>query len=260
MMTSKTRRNMFALALAAFVAAAYGSSDANAAPADRAQYSTSAAVAEAINAVANALTSTAGLPMDGKFMTANGDGSGSSPVNPGIKACLDMVRGLRCAIWGNCAGVNMRTVKSLHVDGTGGVITSAAPVGTVKLDAAYGSVTMPTAANAQGILTGDSGAFGYGNFNWNGVAWSFTGGFNIYGLTVIGLGIVDIDFGSAPANYLKCAGSANSSFNGGAPYWIEVTPTGVASGRLIVRYRMKDVTNAPANTSFTTLMFCGAGA
>lgn len=254
------RSTIYALILCAVVAAACGGSDADAALADQQQYSTAAATAETINGVADPLTSTALLVRDGKRVTADSNGAGSSPVNPGIKAALDMIRGLRCAIWGNCAGVNMRTFKSLHVDGTGGVITSAAPVGTVKLDAAYGSVTMPTAANAQGVLTGDSGAFGYGNFNWNGAVWSFTGGFNIYGLTVIGLGIVDIDFGSAPANYLKCAGSANSSFNGGAPYWIEVTPTGVASGRLIVRYRMKDVTNAPANTSFTTLIFCGAGA
>ena len=254
------RSTIYALILCAVVAAACGGSDADAAPADSQQYSSSAAAAEAANAVSNALTLPNRLVRDGKFITADSDGAGSSPINPGLKTLWDMVRGLRCAIWGNCPGVNMRTFKSLHVDGTGGVLTGAAPVGTVKLDAAYGSVTMPTAANAQGILTGDSGAFGYGNFNWNGATWSFTGGFNIYGLTVIGLGIVDIDFGSAPANYLKCAGSANSSFNGGAPYWIEVTPTGVASGRLIVRYRMKDVTNAPANTSFTTLIFCGAGA
>ena len=254
------RSTIYALILCAVVAAACGGSDADAALADQQQYSTAAATAETINGVADPLTSTALLVRDGKRVTADSNGAGSSPVNPGIKAAFDMIRGLRCALFGNCAGVNQRTVKSLHVDGTGGVITSAAPVGTVKLDAAYGSVTMPTAANAQGVLTGDSGAFGYGNFNWNGAVWSFTGGFNIYGLTVIGLGIVDIDFGSAPANYLKCAGSANSSFNGGAPYWIEVTPTGVASGRLIVRYRMRDVTNAPANTSFTTLMFCGAGA
>jgi hypothetical protein len=254
------KSTIYALLFVAFVAAACGGSDVGAAPADSQQYSSSAANAEAANAISNALTSANRLVRDGKFITADSDGGGSSPINPGLKSLWDMVRGLRCAVWGNCAGVNQRTFKSLHVDGTGGVITSAAPVGTVKLDAAYGSVTMPTSANAQGILTGDSGAFGYGTFNWNGAAWSFTGGFNIYGLTVIGLGVVDIDFGSAPANYLKCAGSANSSFNGGAPYWIEVTPTGVTSGRLIVRYRMKDVTNAPANTSFTTLIFCGAGA
>ena len=254
------RSTIYALILCAVVAAACGGSDADAAPADSQQYSSSAAAAEAANAVSNALTLPNRLVRDGKLVTADSDGAGASPINPGLKTLWDMVRGLRCAIWGNCVGVDMRTLKALHIDGAGGVATTSAPAGTVKLDAAYGSVTMPTAANAQGILTGDSGAFGYGNFNWNGATWSFTGGFNIYGLTVIGLGIVDIDFGSAPANYLKCAGSANSSFNGGAPYWIEVTPTGVASGRLIVRYRMRDVTNAPANTSFTTLIFCGAGA
>lgn len=254
------RTTIYALILCAVVAAACGGNDADAAPADSQQYSSSAAAAEAANAVSNALTLPNRLVRDGKFITADSDGGGSSPINPGLKTLWDMVRGLRCAIWGNCPGVNMRTFKSLHVDGTGGVITSAAPVGTVKVDAAYGGVTLPTTTNAQGILTGDSGAFGFGSFAWNGATWSFTGGFNVHSITVVGTGIVDITYGTAPTNYLKCAGSANSTFNGGAPYWIEVTPTGVASSRLIVRYTMKDVTNTVANTSFTTLIFCGAGA
>ena len=254
------RSTIYALILCAVVAAACGTDDAGAAPADSQQYSSSAANAEAANAVANALTLPNRLVRDGKFITADSDGAGSSPINPGLKTLWDMVRGLRCAIWGNCAGVNMRTFKSLHVDGTGGVITTTAPVGTVKVDAAYGGVTLPTTTNAQGILTGDSGAFGYGSFNWNGATWSFVGGFNVHSITVIGTGVIDITFGTAPANYLKCAGSANSTFNGGAPYWIEVTPNGVASSRLVVRYTMKDVTNTVANTSFTTLIFCGAGA
>ena len=254
------KSTIYALLLVAFVAAACGGSDVGAAPADSQQYNSSAANAEAANAISNALTSANRLVRDGKFITADSDGGGSSPINPGLKSLWDMVRGLRCAVWGNCAGVNMRTFKSLDIDGTGGVITTAAPVGTIKLGAAYGGVTLPTTTNAQGILTSDSGAFGFGSFNWNGATWSFTGGFNVHSITVIGTGIVDITYGTAPTNYLKCAGSANSSFNGGAPYWIEVTPTGVTSGRLIVRYRMKDVTNAPANTSFTTLIFCGAGA
>ena len=254
------RSTIYALILCAVVAAACGGSDADAALADQQQYSTAAATAETINGVADPLTSTALLVRDGKRVTADSNGAGSSPVNPGIKAALDMIRGLRCALLGNCVGVDMRTLKALHIDGTGGVITTAAPVGTVKVDAAYGGVTLPTTTNAQGILTGDSGAFGYGSFNWNGATWSFVGGFNVHSITVIGTGVIDITFGTAPANYLKCAGSANSTFNGGAPYWIEVTPNGVASSRLVVRYTMKDVTNTVANTSFTTLIFCGAGA
>jgi hypothetical protein len=254
------RSTIYALILCAVVAAACGGSDADAAPADSQQYSSSAAAAEAANAVSNALTLPNRLVRDGKFITADSDGAGSSPINPGLKTLWDMVRGLRCAVWGNCAGVDMRTVKALHIDGVGGAATSSAPVGTVKLAAAYGGVTLPTTTNAQGILTGDSGAFGFGSFSWNGATWSFTGGFNVHSITVISTGIVDVTYGTAPANYLKCAGSANSTFNGGAPYWIEVTPTGVASSRLIVRYTMKDVTNTVANTSFTTLIFCGAGA
>lgn len=254
------RSTLYALLFCAFVAAACGGSDVGAAPADSQQYNSSAANAEAQNAIANVLTSANRLVVDGKGITADTDSAGRSPINPGLKTLWDLVRGLRCAIWGNCPGVNMRTFKSLDVDGTGGVITSAAPVGTIKLAAAYGGTTLPTSTNAQGIFTSDSGAFGYGNFNWNGATWSFTGGFNIHSITAISTGVVDIDFGTAPANYLKCAGSANSTFNGGAPYWIEVTLIGVTSGRLVVRYRMKDVTNTVANTSFMTLMFCGGGA
>lgn len=254
------RSTIYALILCAVVAAACGGSDADAALADQQQYSTAAATAETINGVADPLTSTALLARDGKFMTADSNGAGSSPVNPGIKAAFDMIRGLRCAIFGNCAGVNQRTVKSLHVDGTGGVVTTAAPVGTIKLGAAYGGTTLPTTTNAHGLLTSDSGPLGYGNFSWNGVSWGFVGGFNVHSVTQSATGVIDVEFGTAPANYLKCAGSANSTFNSGAPYWIEVTPTGVTSGRLVVRYRIKDVTNAAANTSFMTLMFCGAGA
>jgi len=254
------RSTLYALLFCAFVAAACGGSDVGAAPADSQQYNSSAANAEAQNAIANVLTSANRLVVDGKGITADNDAAGRSPINPGLKTLWDLVRGLRCAIWGNCPGVNMRTFKSLDVDGTGGVITSAAPVGTIKLAAAYGGTTLPTSTNAQGIFTADSGPIGYGNFYWSGASWSFTGGFNVHSITPIATGVIDITFGTAPTNYLKCAGTANSTSNGGAPFDIEVAPQGVTSGRLVVRFNLRDGAGVAANTSFMTVMFCGAGA
>lgn len=93
------RSTLYALLFCAFVAAACGRSDVGAAPADSQQYNSSAANAEAQNAIANALTSANRLPVDGKGITADADSAGRSPINPGLKVLWDMVRGLRCAIW-----------------------------------------------------------------------------------------------------------------------------------------------------------------
>ena len=103
------KSTIYALLFVAFVAAACGSSDVAAAPADSQQYTTSSANAESANSIAVALSSANRLVRDGKYITADSDGAGSSPINPGLKSLWDMLRGLRCAVWGNCVGVNMRT-------------------------------------------------------------------------------------------------------------------------------------------------------
>jgi len=258
-MTNKTRTTLFALLVCAFVAAACGGDSACAAPADSQQYSSSAAAAEAANAVSNALTLPNRLVRDGKGITADSDGAGSSPINPGLKTLWDMVRGLRCAVWGNCVGVNMRTIKSLHVDGAGGVLTATAPAGTVKLDSAYGSTTKPMTAGSPGVITGDGAIFGFGSFTY-GATYTVIGGYNIYDVTKISLGVIDVEFSSAPTNHLKCAATANTYNNAGVGLVMEVTDLGVTSGRLKMRYSIRNYSGLPEDAGFSTQIFCGAGA
>ena len=258
MMTSKTRRNVFALVLAAFVAAACGSSDVSAAPADSQQYSTSSANAEVANSIANALTSANRLVRDGKFITADSDGAGSSPINPGIKSLWDMLRGLRCAVWGNCVGVDMRTLKALHIDGAGGVTTTAAPAGGLKLSLLPSGTSTPTTAVQPGVITGESGLFGAVYINYTGVSYQFVSGFNVYSMTVVGVGEIDITYNTAPSATNKCWATADVRFAVGAPVFGEGLPISIAAGKLTVRYTLKDSSSVTQERGFTSLVFCGA--
>ena len=252
------RSTIYALILCAVVAAACGGSDANAALADQQQYSTAAATAETINGVADPLTSTALLARDGKFITANSNGAGSSPVNPGIKAAFDMIRGLRCAIWGNCVGVNMRTLKALHIDGTGGATTTAAPAGGLKLSLSPSGTTTPTTAVQPGVITGESGLFGAVYVNYTGVSYQFVSGFNVYDMTVVGVGEIDITYNTAPSSTNKCWATADVRFAVGAPVFGEGLPISIAGGKLVVRYTLKNVSGVTQERGFTSLVFCGA--
>lgn len=101
-----------------------GAEPADASDGDLQQYSRPAANAEAANA-ANALTSSLLLPTDGKLITADANSAGKAPVNRGLKQLADLAAGVWCGTFGNCAGVHSRTLKSLHVDGSGGVNSSA---------------------------------------------------------------------------------------------------------------------------------------
>lgn len=257
----------FCTALLVFAALACGPTDtpmeptALASDADLAQYNRPAANAEAAN-VADALLSALLVVRDGKGITADSNGTGSAPVNRSIKQIADEVAGIRCALLGNCASVNQRTVKSLQADGTGGAISAAAAgnilaSGTMAAATARGGTSTPTTANPHGVITKDSAPLGFGTYSWSGSAYALVGGFNVYSIAQISTGIVDVTYASAPANYLKCAGSANSNFNGGAAFSIEVTATGITGARLIVRYTMRNSAGSLADTGFTSLMFCG---
>ncbi len=252
------RSTIYALILCAVVAAACGGSDADAALADQQQYSTAAATAETINGVADPLTSTALLVRDGKRVTADSNGAGSSPVNPGIKAALDMIRGLRCAIWGNCVGVDMRTLKALHIDGTGGATTTAAPAGGLKLSLSPSGTTTPTTAVQPGVITGESGLFGAVYINYTGVSYQFVSGFNVYSMTVVGVGEIDITYNTAPSATNKCWATADVRFAVGAPVFGEGLPISIAAGKLTVRYTLKDSSSVTQERGFTSLVFCGA--
>ena len=257
-MTNKTRNTLFALLVCAFVAAACGGDSACAAPADSQQYSSSAAAAEAANAVSNALTLPNRLVRDGKLVTADSDGAGASPINPGLKTLWDMVRGLRCAIWGNCAGVNMRTLKALHIDGTGGATTTAAPAGGLKLSLSPSGTTTPTTAVQPGVITGESGLFGAVYVNYTGVSYQFVSGFNVYDMTVVGVGEIDITYNTAPSAANKCWATADVRFAVGAPVFGEGLPISITSGKLTVRYTLKDASSVTQERGFTSLVFCGA--
>ena len=252
------KSTIYALLFVAFVAAACGGSDVGAAPADSQQYNSSAANAEAQNAISNALTSANRLVRDGKFITADSDGGGSSPINPGLKSLWDMVRGLRCAVWGNCVGVNMRTLKALHIDGTGGATTTAAPDGGLKLSLSPSGTTVPTTAVQPGVLTGESGLFGAAYINYNTITYEFVSGFNVESFTIVGVGEIDVTYNTAPSAANKCWATINVLFSVGAPVFGEALPLSVTGGKLKVRYTMKNTAGTTQERSFTTTVFCGA--
>ena len=252
------RSTLYAMLLYAFVAAACGAGDAVASPADSQQYTTSAANANAANAIAVALSSPNRLPVDGKGVTADTDSAGRSPINPGLKSLWDMLRGLRCAVWGNCVGVDMRTLKALHIDGAGGVTTTAAPAGGLKLSLSPSGTTTPTTAVQPGVITGESGLFGAVYINYTGVSYQFVSGFNVYDMTVVGVGEIDITYNTAPSSTNKCWATADVRFAVGAPVFGEGLPISIASGKLVVRYTLKNVSGVTQERGFTSLVFCGA--
>lgn len=252
------RSTLYAMLLYAFVAAACGAGDAVASPADSQQYTTSAANANAANAIAVALSSPNRLPVDGKGITADTDSAGRSPINPGLKSLWDMLRGLRCAVWGNCVGVDMRTLKALHIDGTGGATTTAAPAGGLKLSLSPSGTTTPTTAVQPGVITGESGLFGAVYINYTGVSYQFVSGFNVYSMTVVGVGEIDITYNTAPSAANKCWATADVRFAVGAPVFGEGLPISIAAGKLTVRYTLKDSSSVTQERGFTSLVFCGA--
>ena len=252
------RSTIYALILCAVVAAACGTSHVCAAPADSQQYTTSAANADAANSIANALASANRLVRDGKYITADSDGAGSSPINPGLKVLWDMVRGLRCAVWGNCAGVNMRTLKALHIDGTGGATTTAAPAGGLKLSLSPSGTTTPTTAVQPGVITGESGLFGAAFINYNTITYEFVSGFNVESFTIVGVGEIDVTYNTAPSAVNKCWATINVHFSVGAPVFGEALPLSISGGKLRVRYTIKNASSVTQERSFDTLVFCGA--
>lgn len=252
------RSTLYAMLLYAFVAAACGAGDAIASPADSQQYTTSAANANAANAIAVALSSPNRLPVDGKGITADTDSAGRSPINPGLKSLWDMLRGLRCAVWGNCVGVDMRTLRALHIDGTGGATTTAAPDGGLKLSLSPSGTTTPTTAVQPGVITGESGLFGAVYINYTGVSYQFVSGFNVYSMTVVGVGEIDITYNTAPSSTNKCWATADVRFAVGAPVFGEGLPISIAGGKLVVRYTLKNVSGVTQERGFTSLVFCGA--
>jgi hypothetical protein len=62
------------------------------------------------------------LPTDGKKITADSNTAGKAPVNRGTKQLKDLVNAIHDGIFGSRAGSQLRTVRALEADGTGGLV------------------------------------------------------------------------------------------------------------------------------------------
>ena len=117
--------------------------EALAADADLQQYNRPSANAENAN-TADALTGSLLLVRDGKRITADSNGVGSAPINRSVKQIADAVAGTRCGTWGNCTGVNLRTLRAVAVDGAGGASSGVAN-GTILTSAGGSRVLLQPA-------------------------------------------------------------------------------------------------------------------
>lgn len=221
---------------------------------DLQQYSRAAANAEAANAE-NALTSALLLPTDGKLISADANGTGKAPVNRGLKQLADYATGVRCGIFGNCVGVNSRTLRSLQVDGTGGASATAA-AGTLVASLVRGGSVFPQTATPGGVITKDSPVFGYGNVYWSGVAYSLDGGFNLDSVTRIGTGTIDITFATQPAAAASCATQITPYKNGGSPHFVELINYSVTGGKITARVGMRNSGGTLDDAGFTLTTHC----
>lgn len=156
------------LAVFLSVAVALGfAAGALAADADLQQYNRSAVNAENANG-ADALTGALLLVRDGKRITADSNGVGSAPINRSVKQLADYAAGTRCAVFGNCTGVNLRTFRALDVDSTGGVSSGIAN-GNIRTAAAGSSAILSPA-----LLTIAKSAAGTTDYKDNSIVWSGT--------------------------------------------------------------------------------------
>lgn len=90
---------------------------------------------------ANPLSSSLLLVRDGKLITADNNGAFKAPINRSVKQIADYMTCVRCMVSGACVGVNVRTLKSLHIDGTGGAV-STATANTIKVNNGFGVAEM----------------------------------------------------------------------------------------------------------------------
>lgn len=242
----------FALCLLVLLLAPF---PAAATDADLQQYNRPAVNVEAVCG-ANPLTSSLLLPVDGKKITADNNAAGKAPVNRGAKQMADYAACVRCAAQGNCAGVNLRTMKALQVDGTGGNVATAV-AGTIVPSLARSGTSLPTTANPQGVITADSQVFAYCSYSYSGT-YSFVGGFNCgTGITNPSAGTIIVNTASAPSNYLKCVAVGSGYFNSGANLVSEVMPGTPAAGKMPLTVYVKNTAGLAADAGFQVLVFCG---
>lgn len=138
-----------------------------AADADLQQYNRPNANAENANG-ADALTGSLLLVRDGKRITADSNGVGSAPINRSVKQLADYAAGTRCAVLGNCTGVNIRTMRAIDVDSTGGASSGVAN-GNIRTSAGGSSAILSPA-----LLTIAKSAAGTTDYKDNSIVWSAT--------------------------------------------------------------------------------------
>ena len=226
-----------------------------AADSDLQQYTRASIDVEAVCG-ANPLSSSLLLVRDGKLITADNNGAFKAPINRSVKQIADYMTCVRCMVSGACAGVNLRTLKSLQIDGVGGNVATAS-AGTIVPSAARGSTTLPGTANPHGVLTQDSAVFGYCSVSYS-PGYAFTGGFNCDGISNTVPGTVVVNFASAPANYLKCVAIGNGFFNSGAAFVSEAIAGAPVAGKMPVTVYIKNMAGIATDAGFSVLVFCGA--
>lgn len=111
-----------------------------AADSDLQQYTRASIDVEAVCG-ANPLSSSLLLVRDGKLITADNNGASKAPINRSVRQLADYMACVRCMVSGACVGVNVRTLKSLHIDGTGGAV-STATANTIKVNNGFGVAEM----------------------------------------------------------------------------------------------------------------------
>lgn len=96
------------------------------------------------------------LPTDGKKITADSNTTGKAPVNRGTKQLKDFVNAIHDGIFGSRSGAQLRTVKALYADGTGGAghaKTAGTITASVNLEAETGQAKTRT-----GFLSDSNGS------------------------------------------------------------------------------------------------------
>lgn len=188
------------------------------------------------------------VPTDGKLITALSNILNEAPVNVALHRLKDYVLGLRGAIIGDFAFANLKTVKSLNVDGSGGQ-PSAASTGSILVSGSSGTGTsVPTSAHPAGTIFPDTSVIGWARGYWDGATMVLTRGFNVKTLTRVGLGHYRIVFhpvlnSPATAMVMTCA---SGNLTAASPLTISDDGT----GRLQVEFTTWQAASAIDATQF----------
>lgn len=164
------------------------------------------------------------LPVDPKKVTADSNGGGESPANPAPRKLRNDVLGLRGGIFGDFVGAVRRTLKSLHVDGVGGVISA---LGAGKIEASDEIKANNSLVGNGGTGTNRPGVVGVGDGTGAGIN-ALGGATDAPGVSAVGGGMAGTGvLATAAANGLAFESVGSSQFGG--VLQIMQTSTGVST-------------------------------